>query len=475
MKRWHITLGLTGAAIGAALLAPRLSAFLAPPAPPEIAEIPPVVHVVPPPPPVVQEEPQGPLIVDAGLDRSAVLKGAGSERFLTVTVRAPAVEGEAVRQPVNLAVVMDASGSMSAAGKIDYAKGAAKHLVQQMERGDSYSLVTFNDDATVVVGASDVSDPKRVMRRIDQVYEGGGTNLFAGMSHGDKQIRSALDSGEVGRMVILSDGKANVGVTDPDSLARFAAEAASRGVSVSAIGLGVDYNEDLLARISDLGGGTYAFIDDPRELESVFSEELARSASLVARDTRVNIQFPAGVEPLEVIGWDAQRIDGGWSVFMGDVSAGSERKIVARVRIVGTELGDLEVADVRADYHDLLGDALATSRDSATARVTVDPNEVAQSLDSTRAAAAQRAWGNSYLDRSTRAYEKGDTKNAADLLRQGSGVLKKAAASTGDSKLAEDAKALDDQIRIIQGAKSSSREGRRAIKMNKELFREAAR
>lgn len=480
MKRWHLTVGLAASAIVAAAIAPKLKAMLLTPqqvAPPENPVIEEVISEVTEP---IREEkePQGPLVVTAGLDRTAVLKGSGSERFLTIQIEAPAEQGRSQRMPVNVAVVMDASGSMAARGKIDYAKRAAKTVVRGMQAGDAYSLVTFNDDAHVVVPASDVVDTDRLLRQIDRVYEGGGTNLYAGMSRGQKQIEQVLDSGEVGRLIILSDGKANVGVTDGDTLSRFAATAASKGIAVSAMGLGLDYNEDLLARIADVGGGTYDYIDDPSELESVFAAELDRTASVVAQHTALTVELPAGIEPIEVIGWDAQRTGNGWTLFMGDIHAGAKRKVIARVRVDGNTTGELEVARATATYTDLTHEqhgVMARSFDSAIASITLDPNQVASSLDPDAAAAANRAWGNRYLEMSTRAYEKGQREQALDYLRQGSTVLREAAVSTGSARLAEDAEQLDRQVDLYRGAAPKTTNGRRAIKMNKEMVRNAYR
>ncbi|MCB9676010.1 MAG: VWA domain-containing protein [Alphaproteobacteria bacterium] len=479
MKRWQMTLGLAGAAVVAAALAPRLTAIFAPTPPPEPPPAPPVSVVEPvvvePDVVVEAEAEQGRLIVDAGLDRPSVLKGTASERFLTISVRAPLGEGEQVRQPVNVAVVMDTSGSMSARGKIDYAKSAAKHIVRSMGPDDEYSLVTFNDNARVIVPATRIVDVDRISRQIDRIYEGGGTNLYGGMELGKKEVLDSLDAGEVGKLVILSDGKANVGVSDPDSLARFAAQASAKGISVTALGLGVDYREDVLARIADLGGGNYDFIDDPAELSAVFEAELQRTATVVARNTAITIDLPPDVEPIEVIGWDAQKTGKGWTIFMGDVQAGAERKIVARVRVTGHTTGDLDVAAVRADYTDLVDRIQSQSSDIAVADITVDPNRVQANVDREKSAAANRAWGNRYLEMSTRAYEQGDLKQAKKMLAEGSGVLRQAASSTGDVKLEADAKALELQLDVYEDNAPSSSEGRRAIKMNKEYFRDAYR
>jgi Ca-activated chloride channel family protein len=469
MKRWHLTLGLAGTALVATLVAPRLQAMLVEPPPPEPGT--PSTLPQASTAPVVE---QGRLKVHAGLDRNAFLAGETAERFLTITLTAPEDGGRAERAPVNVAVVMDASGSMSAAGKIGYAKDAAKAVVAAMEPGDTFSLVTFNDDARVVIPATDAAERAHLDRQIDRVYEGGGTNLYAGMSLGDREVQRVQDPGEIGRLVVLSDGNANVGVTEPDMLARFASDASAHGVAVSAMGLGVDYNEDLLARIADTGGGTYDYIDDPSELVSVFSQELERTSSVVLRNTRVAITLPPGVVPLDVLGWNAELSGNTWTVFAGDLYAGTQRKIVTRVR-VSPNAPSFDVASVSASYVDLADGRHASSHATATARSVTTAAEVAASLDPTLAAAAQRAWGNHHLQLGTEAYASGDLVQAQQHLRSGRQLLVEGAAETGNAALRRDAAEIEAQLDVYTRHAPSSARGRRAIKMNKEIVRGASR
>ncbi|HHO49315.1 MAG TPA: VWA domain-containing protein [Deltaproteobacteria bacterium] len=471
MQRWHLTLGLTGLAIGAASLAPSLKALIIDVPTPSSGMI---SEVVPPPPSdPLPPASTGSLIVDAGLDRTAVLAAHTTERFLTVRVRAPEDVGETVRRPVDLAVVLDASGSMSARGKIDYAKRAAKLIANHMEPEDSYALVVFNDDARTIVPSTKTTQDRigTIERAIDRIYEGGGTNLYAGMDRGAWEVQEALAAGDVGRVIVLSDGNANVGVTDGSAMARFAAGLVSDGVTLSTIGLGLDYNEDLLAHLADMGGGSYDFVDDPRELDAVFSDELARTASVVARNTAVTIELPEGVEPLEVIGWDARRVDGGWQVFLGDVYAGESRKIVARVRVSGDTVGQRRVAEVTADYQDLGSDSLARTHVTATATVTSDASQIETSLDRERAIEASRAFGNWYLEMSTRAFESGDKRRSQSLLGRGRQVLQEASRELSAPALAEDARVLEEQSVILDTFAPTSTEGKKHIKGNKERAR----
>ncbi|MEQ1571202.1 MAG: VWA domain-containing protein [Myxococcota bacterium] len=477
MKRWHLTFGLSSVAVGAAFLAPRLVGWVAPPDPSEPAPPPPqIAEVVDVVTPVASST--GPLVVDLGYDRSAALRSEVSERYLTVTVTAPQELGVEVRRPVDLAVVMDTSGSMSATGKIDQARRAAKALANQMGPDDTYSLTVFNDDAMLVVPATQVRDPASIGLAIDRIYEGGGTNLYAGMERGANEVRRHQRPGAASRVVVLSDGKANVGVTDDQALVRFAADLAGDGIALTAVGLGLDYNEDLLARLSDVGGGSYHFVDDATSLTTVFEQELARTASVVATGTLVHVELPPGVSPVEVVGWDARAVGNGWDVFLGDVYAGETKKIVTRVRIDGAAAARVSaepVATAAAVYRTVADGAEATSADTAPLTLTADPRAVAASLDRERSIDATRAVGGKYLDLSTRAYEKGDRGESARLAEEGAALLRRGSTDFADQSLAGDAAELDSAKTLFQSYAPTAAPAREAIKENKELFRDRAR
>ncbi len=475
MKRWQMTLGLTGAALVAAALAPRLSAMLAPEPVPE----PPIIEPdIMEPPEVVDTTPeveQGRLLVDAGLDRPSILKSTASERFLTITVRAPDEGGEVVDRPVNVAVVMDASGSMSEGDKMRHARTAAKSILRSMGPEDEFALVSFNDWARVVIEAGPVQDVDRIARQIDRVAYGGGTNLYDGLSRGEQQVMNALTAGEVGRVIVLSDGRANAGRQEPHQLAGLAQAASEKGISVSTLGLGLDFREDVLQNMADVGGGNYAFIDDPGMLSGVFANELAETSRLLARNTTLTVDLPAQVEPIEVIGWETERTMNGWTLFLGDLPAGAERTIVARVRVNGTDAGGFDAASVVAHYTDLIDDVPSQSSDIARADITLDPNDVQANIDREKAAIANRAWGNRYLELSTRAWADGDVDTARQMITEGRNVIQRAIDETGEQSLAEDARALEDSLHLFENNRPSSRQGQRAIKMNKEKARDAYR
>jgi Ca-activated chloride channel family protein len=421
------------------------------------------------PVPVPTTDAPGHLTLTAGLDRTALVANRPDERFLVVTLTAEQVEAPLLDRPVALAVAMDTSGSMAMQDKMAHAKSGAALLARSLEaREDTFAVVTFADDATVVVPAG-VTDAARAERAIAGVLEGGGTNLYAGVMAAADQVANV--PGVHPRVVLLSDGNANVGISDPTALVRMAASLQARGITLSAVGLGLDYNEDLLTRISDAGGGTYDFVDDPAELAGAFTDELDRAAAVVARAARVEISLPPGVEGLELLGWNAERTATGWSVLVGDLDAGKSRNLVARVRVdTRTPTPALTVASATATWTDVIEDAVASASAVAVVEVTEDAQRAANAYDKDNAKEAVRSMGNAMLDRSARAYEEGRIGDAQAIATQGWQLVATENVALDDPELAAEVAEIQKQAEVYQSTAPSTAEGKRAIKSSKEAY-----
>lgn len=463
MQRWKMTAGLLGLAAGAIAIAPRLTAALTAPT---TAALPPPPPVVVPVPPAV---PTGALVVQGALDQSAALSHRASERFYTVEVSAPAGTGFEERRPVDLSVVVDASGSMRH-GKLEEAKRATRHLAASLQPDDTFSLVVFANRAKVVQ-ASGPPDLAALDRALDRVWDYGSTDLYQGMAMGADQV--ARREGAISRMVVLSDGQPTTGHKTTPPFQQLASRIAASGVSVSTVGLGLDFNEDLLSTISDIGGGDYAFVNEAADLQAVFAGELDRTAAVVARDTRVTIQLPAGLQPVDVIGWDATPQADGWSVYLGDVMAGQTRRIVTRVRVTDqAQVGSHDLM-ATADYIDLALQDRARTQQATELIVTDDVARVADSLDSTRQAAARRAYGNWYVEMSTRSYAEGDAAQARPLLQRGQDLLEQAAPHAPEAL--EDLQTVQTTRQALDTLAPSAPAARALIKGNKERYRAVTR
>lgn len=280
-----------------------------------------------------------PVDVHVAVDVDAFPMDAASTRYVVVTVSAPEPK-DAVRVPVDLALVMDVSGSMLGAGKLDQAKRAALALVDTLHDDDRLALVTFDGDAHTLVGLSRV-DTGRLRPLLQGLSTGSGTNLGAGMLAGLSEVAG---SDRVRKVLLLTDGQANEGVTDPAELAGMAH---ADGVTLSTVGLGLDYNEGLLAQLADAGGGNYEFVDASTDLARLYANELTHASTQVSVGTSLRLRFGEGVRPVRAYAWDAQVAGQDVSLSLGTLSAGQSRTVVVQVTSeAGPAPGSLVTATV---------------------------------------------------------------------------------------------------------------------------------
>lgn len=199
------------------------------------------------------------------------------------------------RVPLNLSVVLDRSGSMSG-DKLKYTKEALKYVVNQLDSRDLLSIVLYESGVEVFLEPQRLEDKASLLSRIDRIETAGGTNLEGGIRKGYElinKVKKINDKEMINRVLLLSDGLANVGISDPNELS-----AITRGffekdhISISTFGVGNDYNENLMAKIAQQGGGMYYFIYSPEKLPEIFKEELKGLSNVVAKNTKLKIKFP---------------------------------------------------------------------------------------------------------------------------------------------------------------------------------------
>ncbi len=214
-------------------------------------------------------------------------QGGRVEALLELSVDFPAPEPGAERDPVALALVIDRSGSMSGA-PLEHAKLAARQAVRALLPGDRVAVVAFDHEIHVVVPTTIVGQDRRAVEAaIGAITSGGTTALHAGWVEGFTQALQHLVPKGLNRIALLSDGLANVGVTDPTAIANDVREAAGAGVGTSTIGLGRSFDEGLLRHLADAGGGSYTFVESPEGLADLFETELAGLSALRGRNVRI--------------------------------------------------------------------------------------------------------------------------------------------------------------------------------------------
>jgi Ca-activated chloride channel homolog len=197
--------------------------------------------------------------------------------------------------PLNISVVLDRSGSM-AGDKLKYTKEALKYVVNNLDSRDILSIVLYDTEVEVFLEPQRIEDKNSLLNRIDKIQIAGSTNLEGGIRRGYslvKQAKKLLGTEMINRVLLLSDGLANVGVSDPEILSSITKGFFEEDhISISTFGVGTDYNENLMARIALHGGGLYYFIYSPEKLPEIFNEELKGMSKVVAKNTILKIKFP---------------------------------------------------------------------------------------------------------------------------------------------------------------------------------------
>ena len=193
------------------------------------------------------------------------------------------------RIPLNLSIVLDRSGSM-AGDKLEAARDAAAMLIQRLHPDDTVSVVAYDDDVTTVAEPATGRDQHGLPTQIQTIEPGGSTNLSGGWLRGRELVARGKREGGVNRVMLLTDGLANVGITDPTQLLGLCRTACGAGITTTTIGFGADYDEKLLRGMADAGGASTWYIERPDQAADVFAEELEGLLTLCAQTVSVEIR-----------------------------------------------------------------------------------------------------------------------------------------------------------------------------------------
>lgn len=352
-----------------------------------------------------QDETQaGCLLVRTSLEREAVAPGEGLYAVVTVTSDPSC---SARRRPVDLALVMDVSGSMAAEGKLGEAQRAATELLDRLGPDDRVALVTFSDDTSVVAPLG--SAHERIRAAVAGLYPDGATFLSGGLDAGLAALPGRPD--RVERVLLMTDGQANRGVTSPDALARSVRRATA---SVSTIGLGAAYNEELLATLADAGRGAYHYAEAGSDLAGLYARELDRAATLSLRDAQVVLRPAPGWDIARVYGWSAERGDGAL-ISVGDLAAGEERSVVIRLQPLSMDAAPGLDAEVRA--LPAQGDTVVYAPTYVRAALDADLAATARPLPEVALAVAQALAGDG-VEEARQAWRRGDEGAARQAIAE---------------------------------------------------------
>ena len=288
-------------------------------------------------------------VLRARSDRRFIRSGHRSERFVLVELEAPASTKKPERDRVNVAFVLDRSGSM-AGEKIELAKQAIEFAVGRLLPMDRFSVVCYDDRIDVVVEGTHASMEAKSngLQQLRSVQARGSTDLGGGWLRGAEQVALELAERGINRVLLLTDGLANQGITDPAELASHAAELRARGVTTTAFGVGNDFDEALLQVMADAGGGHFYYIENAGQIQDHIASEVGELLEVVARDAVVEITAAEGLEIGMLSPYRIEHRGDRHSLLLGDLVVGQQFEVVLRVRFeygpIGQEIGLLVAA-----------------------------------------------------------------------------------------------------------------------------------
>jgi len=366
---------------------------------------------------VVPSEADDGMQLVARLTTSNILAGP-HEQDLAVTITAP--RGAAhERPPISLAVVIDRSGSMSGE-PIQNAKAAAARLIGQLGPTDAFTVITYSSADEVVMPMARATDANKQRARdaIARIIDAGATCISCGLSRGAAELaRSPIDGG-LRRIVLISDGQANAGVYDRGELIDLAAQTAAIGDSITALGVGLDFDEQTMMKIAEVGRGNYYFVEDTANLVSIFERELGGLTETVASNVRLVLSDGPGVRIEEALGYPMVRSGSSVVIPIADLRAGESRKVVLRVTVAARATGPFVISQVHLGWRRVTDGLQRKAQAVAQVEVVDDPAAVASSVDVAATQAVEEALSAKALQDATTVYETQGADAANAVLQQ---------------------------------------------------------
>ncbi len=270
-----------------------------------------------------------------------------------VLMRASA--GQAVmgqRMPLNLCLLLDRSGSMEGQ-PLEFAKRAMQYVVDLLQPADVLSVVTFEDQVDVLMPARRVVNKDLIKQHISHIQPGNTTNIYDGFVAACSQV-AGVSTGYVNRVILLTDGEPTAGITDFQSIVGQVAEQKSRGITLTALGFGPEYNEELLAGMAGRAGGNYYYIARPELLQEVFRKEMESLLSVVARNLRLVFRLSRWTQVRQIYGkqptWSDRKVE----VTLADLERGSAVSALIEMELGNRPGGTYRVAQAEVVYDDAI-------------------------------------------------------------------------------------------------------------------------
>ncbi len=390
-------------------------------------------------------------------NRTILIPGPG-EGTIQIEVIAPDLERiEEDRSRLNLALVIDRSGSMAELGKLEYAKAAAHEMIDRLASDDRLAIVAYDHEVQTLLPSRRVGDRRELHAVVDSLYPRGATDLWSGVEAGWRQVAGDRRVGWVNRVMLISDGLANRGCTDRWEMSRRVGRMADDGVSFSTFGVGASFDEELLTLLATGGGGSYYYLEHPSAMTAALTREMGLAARLSAGEVEIVIRLRSGWDLAGIAGYEWRREGDAFVIRLGDLSSGARRSLITRVRTTDRTFGTRRAADVRVRWRDPRSGRVVEERlREVSLELVADPEVHARSYDPEVRDRAAVVESNERLREAARLVDQGRKSDAIEILKKQEKALQAAPASPA---VASELKANQSYQSTITGIESLGKDG----------------
>ncbi|MBI5548344.1 MAG: VWA domain-containing protein [Deltaproteobacteria bacterium] len=412
------------------------------------------------------------LRLEPALSHPVLLAGDRREVYLQALVSAKAGPPTATarRSRVHLALVIDTSGSMEG-DKLESTKSAARELLMRLEEGDRLAVVGYSDSARRVLSSTRVNEVARAraLAAIESIRAGGSTNLSSGVDLAERELLADREGEKlVHRIVLLSDGQANLGEIRPERLFASAAGLRERGVTLSSIGVGVDFNAQLMEGLAEHGGGRFRFLENPQELAAAFTKELDLAATMVAGDVKVVLRPADGTHIEDVYGHLYERVGRDVVVSIPDLATTTQIRVLARLSVQAVG-GNVPVVESAVSFAEIVADRggrVAVRGPALAARITSSAEEVGRLADTDVLTHAINGRGIVEARRAIELYDQGRREEALASLDRATDTV--SAARVGfQAKALSDSGGIFGNLRVLFAASSNALGGEEGVNVRR--------
>ena len=396
--------------------------------------------------------------IDCRLDYSTILANHGRPVHLSVALTAGEAPAQARKRSMAFCVVLDRSGSM-AGPPLNQAKAACETVVRNLRSEDEFALVAFDDHAKVVIPLQRICDKSAALSAIREISDRGSTNLTAGWMLGQDELKKT--SGDTARRVLLlSDGLLNVGITDPEQVSRIVADGLERGhIRTSTLGFGDQYDETLLERLATSSGGNFYDANSPEKLPAIFSAELEGLQKTAAQNVRLRVRKLTFCEDWQALAsyYSVALPDGRTELSLGDLVSEESVTVIFQLEVLplpllpdGSPAASLEgeaLMELEILWDDLTGGEIKSCVHRQTVRIlaTQNPEDVKINVDVIPGVAVQRT--GKAMEEALREMQAGHSDQALAILRE---AVRQLQALGQEAQVAASVSRLEALIRQIE-------------------------